>query len=137
MAMQLGTDLEPVARAAYEAQTGSVMRPLVLVDGAYSASLDGMTLLGDLILEIKCPLCGTRSDLRQDVQTRTVPEHYLVQVPHQLILAVHPKEFGAGVSVTRFCKAGNVDYKRVPSLHGVNLDDYRGKAREEVRVSVC
>jgi hypothetical protein len=38
--------------------------------------------------------------------------------------------------VTRFWKQGNVDYKRVPELQGVNLDPYRGKAREEVRVSV-
>jgi predicted phage-related endonuclease len=29
-------------------------------------------------------------------------------------LAQHPREQGAGVSVTRFWKAGNVDYKKVP-----------------------
>jgi hypothetical protein len=28
-----------------------------------------------------------------------------------------------------------VDYKKVPELAGVELDAYRGKAREEVRVS--
>ncbi|MBK7955349.1 MAG: YqaJ viral recombinase family protein [Candidatus Accumulibacter sp.] len=38
-AMARGTALEPQARAAYEALTGHVMQPLVLVDGAYSASL--------------------------------------------------------------------------------------------------
>lgn len=43
-AMQRGTDLEPVARAAYEEETGLVMQPLVLEAGAYSASLEGMTL---------------------------------------------------------------------------------------------
>jgi len=32
-AMQRGTDLEPVARSAYEDQTGLVMQPLVLEDG--------------------------------------------------------------------------------------------------------
>jgi hypothetical protein len=41
------------ARVAYEAQTGHVMQPLVLQDGPYSASLDGITLSGDLILEVK------------------------------------------------------------------------------------
>jgi hypothetical protein len=41
-----GTQLEPAARAAYEHLTGLIMRPLVLVDGEYSASLDGMTLVG-------------------------------------------------------------------------------------------
>jgi hypothetical protein len=50
-AMQRGTELEPAARAAYEAHTGQIMEPLVLVDGEYSASLDGITLAGDVILE--------------------------------------------------------------------------------------
>jgi len=206
------------------------MQPLVLDGGIYSASLDGMTLEGDLILEVKCPVRGTRSDLWQDVAGGTVPEHYTVQIQHQLMvsraekahlwifngevgilheivpdhdlmerirtawdgfqqyldgdtpppltdadtvirqdaawteaaqafaaakqaaeataetldagrlalvaLAQHPKEIGAGVSVTRFFKVGNVDYKKVPALQGVDLATYRGKSREEVRVSV-
>lgn len=229
-AMQRGTDLEPAARAAYEDQTGLVMQPLVLEAGGYSASLDGMTLDGDLVLEIKCPLRGTRSDLWQDVLGGQVPEHYQAQVQHQLMvtgaelahlfvfdgakgilhaierdealmariqeawddfqqyldsdtppplteadmvirtdaawcdaaeayaavkreaeavalrlesarqaviaLAQHPREQGAGVTVTRFWKQGNVDYKRVPALQGLDLDAYRGKAREEVRITV-
>jgi putative phage-type endonuclease len=229
-AMRRGTDLEPAARAAYEDRTGLVMQPLVLEDGMYSASLDGMTLDGDLILEVKCPMRGTRSDLWQDVAAGKVPEHYAIQVQHQLMvsaaatahlwvfdgnagilheivrddglmqsirtawdgfqqyldgdvppplseadtvvradlawsaaagiyaavkreaeaaaerletaraalvaLAVHPRETGAGVAVTRFWKAGNVDYKRVPGLQGVDLNAYRGKAREEVRITV-
>jgi len=85
-AMQRGTDLEPAARAAYEDQTGLIMQPLVLEAGQYSASLDGMTLDGDLVLEIKCPLRGTRSDLWQDVLGGQVPEHYLAQVQHQLMV---------------------------------------------------
>ena len=228
-AMQRGTDLEPLARAAYEDQTGLVMQPLVLEAGDYSASLDGMTLEGDLVLEIKCPLRGTRSDLWQDVQSGQVPAYYAIQVQHQLMvsgadlahlwvfdgskgilhaierdgsameriragwdafaqyltgdtppplteadtamrndaawteaadaytlakreadaqserleaarqalvaLAQHPKEQGAGVSVTRFWKQGNVDYKKVPQLQGLDLSPYRGKARQEVRVT--
>ena len=228
-AMQRGTDLEPAARRAYEEQTGLIMQPLVLEDGPYSASLDGMTLEGDLIVEIKCPYKGQASDLWQGVACGEVPEHYLVQVQHQLMvsgaalahfwvydgqqgllheirrddlmirriqnawdafevylagdtpppltdadtvvrddpawlaaaeayrtaktaveaaterleaaklalvaLACHAKESGAGVSVTRFWKAGNVDYKKVPALRGVDLDAYRGKGREEVRVT--
>ena len=66
-AMQRGTDMERLARSAYEEQTGLVMQPLVLQAGNYSASLDGMTLEDDLLLEIKRPLRGTRSDLWQDV----------------------------------------------------------------------
>ena len=228
-AMQRGTDLEPAARAAYEEQTGLVMQPVVLQDGAYSASLDGMTLEGDLVLEIKCPVRGTRSDLWQDVAESVVPRYYALQVQHQLMvsgaqtahlwvfdgskgilhevsrdeaameairtaweafqpfldndtppplaeadtvirhdvawveaakafteaktaaeaaaerldaarlslvgLAQHPKESGAGVTVTRYWRAGNVDYKKVPELKGVDLSQYRSTPREEVRVS--
>lgn len=228
-AMQRGTELEPLARGAYENQTGLVMQPLVLEADGYSASLDGMTLEGDLILEIKCPLRGTRSELWQDVLEGKVPQHYSVQVQHQLMvsgaalahlwvydghqgilhaierddglmgrlragwdafqpfmdsdtppplteadtavrsdtawiaaatayaeakrqadaqgeqleaarqallaLAQHPKESGGGVSVTRYWKQGNVDYKRIPALKGLDLSTYRGKARQEVRVT--
>ena len=227
--MQRGTELEPLARAAYEEKTGLVMQPLVIEDGGYSASLDGMTLTGDLILEIKCPMRGSRSDLWQDVSAGVVPERYLVQVQHQLMvsgadiahlwvfdgqygvlhaierntgwmeriteawdvfqpfldrdtppplsvsdavvrsdaawanaadvyaqakkaseaatealdqarqqlvaLTQHPREQGAGVSVTRFWKTGSVDYKKVPALKGLDLEAYRSKAREEVRVA--
>ncbi len=49
-------------------------------------------------------------------------------------LAQHPKEQGAGVSVTRYWKQGNVDYKKVPQLLGLDLSPYRGKTRQEVRV---
>jgi predicted phage-related endonuclease len=52
-------------------------------------------------------------------------------------LAQHPREQGAGVSVTRYWKAGNVDYKKVPQLHGVDLATYRGKSREEIRVTLA
>lgn len=51
-------------------------------------------------------------------------------------LAHHPREQGAGVSVTRFWKQGTVDYKKVPQLQGLDLCPYRGKSREEVRVIV-
>ena len=51
-----------------------------------------------------------------------------------LALAKHPKESGAGVTVTRYWKQGNVDYKKVPALHGLDLNPWRAKGREEVRV---
>lgn len=50
-------------------------------------------------------------------------------------LATHAKEQGGGVSVAKFWKRGNVDYKRVPELAGVDLEAYRAKGREEIRVS--
>lgn len=229
--MRHGTEMEPKARAAYEEQTGLVMQPLVLTDGDYSASLDGITLDGDLLLEVKCPYKGQSSALWQSVVTGEVPEHYRIQVQHQLMvagatlahlwvfdgtegvlveivrddatvgairaawdvfqtyldsdmppplterdtldrsdpvwqlaagrylaakrkadevtaeletmrdrlvaLASHASETGFGVSVTRYFKQGNVDYKKVPALKGVDLNAYRGAGREEVRVTVA
>jgi putative phage-type endonuclease len=85
--MQRGTELEPAARAAYELQTGHIMEPLVLVDGDYSASLDGITLAGDLVLEIKCPYKGQASPLWQSVVAGEVPEYYGWQIEHQLMVA--------------------------------------------------
>ena len=228
--MRHGTEMEPKARAAYEEQTGLIMQPLVLTDGDYSASLDGITLDSDLLLEVKCPYKGQSSTLWQEVAVGDVPEHYRIQVQHQLMvagaalahlwvfdgtkgllveierdeatvaairtawdafqpfldsdtppplterdtlerndpawqlaaglyvsakrkaeeaateleamrerlvaLASHASETGFGVSVTRYWKQGNVEYKKVPALKGVDLNAYRGAAREEVRVTV-
>ncbi len=86
-AMRRGLELEPAARAAYEKLTGLVMEPLVLTEGEYSASLDGITLEGDLVLEIKCPVRGRDSALWQAVEARELPEHYFWQVQHQLMVA--------------------------------------------------
>lgn len=229
-AMAHGTIMEPTARQAYEALTGEVLQPLVLVEGEYSASLDGQTLDGGLIVEIKCPYKGQSSELWQSVAAGQVPEHYWWQVQHQLMLAKaaeahlyvfdgqegllqtvkpepdrwpeihagwdafmrclredvppelterdklirkdaiwqraaetyvalkqqadalagqldeakealvklakHPSEAGFGVSVTRYFKQGNVDYKKVPELKDVNLNAFRGPGRIEKRVSM-
>lgn len=86
-AMQRGAELEPAARAAYEMKTGNVMEPLVLADGEYSASLDGITLAGDLVLEIKCPMKGCDSDLWKAVERREIPGYYGWQIEHQLMVS--------------------------------------------------
>ena len=52
-------------------------------------------------------------------------------------LASHASETGHGVTVTRFFKQGNVDYKKVPELKVVDLDRYRAAGRVEVRVTVA
>jgi len=229
-AMLRGTQLEPLAREAYEKLTGHVMQPLVLVEGDYSASLDGITLDGGLILEIKCPVKGRESDLWKAASYGEIPDHYRWQIETQLMvsraglahlfvfdgtegilveqrpsqpdwgviedgwegfmrfiaedlpppltdrdtvvrtddewrqaaeayvaakaqsealgarldelktrlvgLAKHSSEKGAGIQVTRYWKAGAVDYKKVPELGGVDLERYRGPTREEVRVSL-
>ncbi len=86
-AMHHGTQMEPKARAAYAEKTGLVMQPLVLIDGDYSASLDGITLEGDLLLEVKCPYEGQASALWQAVSVGEVPEHYRIQVQHQMMVS--------------------------------------------------
>ena len=86
-AMARGSALEPQARAAYEQLTGHVMQPLVLVEGNYSASLDGLTFDGQLIVEIKCPVKGKDSSLWKSVAQGTVPEHYSWQIEHQLMVS--------------------------------------------------
>jgi putative phage-type endonuclease len=228
-AMLRGIELEPAARAAYEAQTGRVMQPLVLAEGEYSASLDGITLGGERIVEIKCPFKGRESALWQAAVAGELPEHYRWQVQHQLAvaqaeiadvfvfdgreglhievrpdagcwarireawdsfwpfvaqrtppplaqgdlvqrddeewreaastyaaarrtaddaqrllddakaqliaLATHTSETGGGVTVTRYWKKGAIEYKRVPELRGVDLEQYRGEPREETRVT--
>lgn len=80
---------EPAARAAYERLTGLSMKPLVLVDGEYSASLDGLTLAGERLVEIKCPLKGRESSLWKAIEAtpRALPEHYQWQVQHQLMVS--------------------------------------------------
>jgi putative phage-type endonuclease len=86
-AMAWGTRMEPQARAAYEERTGLVMEPLVLVDGEYSASLDGLTLDGKLLLEVKCPAKGKASGLWQAVSAGEIPLHYQYQLQHQLLVS--------------------------------------------------
>ena len=85
--MQRGTFLEPAARAAYEAETGIVMQPAVVVDGEYSASLDGITMAGDLLLEIKVPVKARDSETWKAAEAGEVPEHYRWQLEHQLMVS--------------------------------------------------
>lgn len=85
-AMRHGSELEPKAREAYEGLTGHVMQPLVMVDGEYSASLDGITFGGELFLEIKCPFKGRDSELWRTASSGQLPDHYQLQVQHQFMV---------------------------------------------------
>jgi len=42
---------------------------------------------------------------------------------------------GAGVKVTQYTRQGNVNYKSVPELKGIDLDDYRGKSTTQYRIT--
>ena len=85
-AMQRGSELEPKARTAYELTTGYIMEPAVMVNGDYSASLDGISLPGDLILEVKCPVKGQDSETWKEAEAGRVQAHYYWQVQHQLLV---------------------------------------------------
>lgn len=85
-AMKRGRDGEPIARADYEAKYGLIMQPACVEWPEWEilrASLDGMTLDRECILEIKCP--G-----REDHETalrNAVPSHYYPQVQQQLLVS--------------------------------------------------
>jgi predicted phage-related endonuclease len=82
--MQRGTDLEPVARARYEAETGSLVTETgflqhndLLAGCSLDADIDGFTG----ILEIKCPKSTTHIGYLQDGK---MPSDYLPQITHNL-----------------------------------------------------
>lgn len=83
--MARGTELEPEARRLYVAKTGREVRPACLQSTRYDwlrASLDGLAVNNDAVVEIKCG----QSAYRKASQTRSVPNYYYGQVQH--ILAV-------------------------------------------------
>ncbi len=83
-------------------------------------------------------MLGAAQDYVQAKQAAQASGEALDRAKEALVaLARHPREQGAGVAVTRFWKAGSVDYKKVVELKGVDLERYRGKAREEVRVTTA
>lgn len=83
-AMQRGIDAEPVARAAYEARTGNVVRNTGFVirdDLMVGCSLDGDIRGFEGILEIKCPKSATHCSYLKEER---LPPEYLAQVTHNL-----------------------------------------------------
>jgi len=85
-AMQRGHDEEPRAREAYEAATGTLYQPGVFHDGDYGASVDGITMEGDQLLEIKTPAKGQQSDRWQEVAEGAISEYDYAQVQHQMMV---------------------------------------------------
>jgi putative phage-type endonuclease len=86
-----GAEMEARARAAYERLTGNIMQPMVVSKGGWlSASLDGISFNGDLILEIKCPSGGEASYTWRQAQSGSIPEHYYWQLQHQLHVSAAP-----------------------------------------------
>lgn len=51
-------------------------------------------------------------------------------------LAGGVSSIGAGVRLSVIERAGNIDYKKIPELKGVDLEQYRGKPVKTVRIDV-
>jgi len=84
-AMLRGHQLEPIARKRYEQKMKQKVKPLCLQSNAYDwmrASVDGITMLYDRVVEIKC---GKKA-YEYSLSNQTVPEYYYGQLQH--ILAV-------------------------------------------------
>ena len=84
-AMERGKELEPQARAAYEAHTGYLVMESgflrMSVPAWVGCSLDGMVHGLSKIVEIKCP--GAKNHLKW-LQSGTIPPEYLPQMRHNL-----------------------------------------------------
>jgi len=83
-AMQRGTDLEPVARSAYEIDKGVMVIESGLVDHpaieGFAASPDGL-VNDDGLVEIKCPNTATHVDF---LQTGKIDQKYIWQMQSQM-----------------------------------------------------
>lgn len=101
--MARGIDLEPAARAAYEAATGSIVKPIGFVahdELAAGCSPDGLVRGG--MVEIKCPKAATHLGY---IRAGRLPLDYVPQVTHNLWMT------GAG-----FCDFVSYDDRLGPGL---------------------
>lgn len=83
--MKRGRELESVALESFEEETGLVLFPCVVKHDSIdwiAASLDGMTIGQDAILEIKCN--GKKN--HELALKGKIPLHYKAQIMHQLFV---------------------------------------------------
>jgi len=83
--MQLGTDMEPVARALYIEQTGQEVFPVCAESSVYdfiAASFDGLTVNASSAVEIKCGKSAFMSARKGEI-----PPYYYAQMQHQMYVA--------------------------------------------------
>jgi len=78
--MQRGLDLEPIARDLFILKTGILVFPKVIIKDWAMASLDGISLDGKCVVEIKCP---GEKDHAVAVSGK-IPDHYYPQLQHQM-----------------------------------------------------
>ena len=107
-AMERGKHLEPIARDKFMLETGILISPAVVESEEYSflgASLDGITEDNKIIVEIKCG--GDK--LHNMALNRIIPDYYLDQIQHQLLVTGAEKAYyysfdgtsGIKIEVTR------------------------------------
>jgi len=84
-AMKEGQRLEPIIRQQIKAQTGIGFVPAVMVKDKYLASLDGINLYGDIILEIKAPQ-SKNAMVKWAMEGRVILAHQY-QIQHQLMVS--------------------------------------------------
>lgn len=81
-----GHDNEAAARSFYESLSDTTFTPLVVVRSEFLASLDGWSTDRRVVLEIKCPFTRKTGDTWKSCLNGVVPEHYLAQCQHQLMV---------------------------------------------------
>jgi putative phage-type endonuclease len=86
IAMAHGKKHEAAVREAVSEKLRIGFEPAVLVDGPYLASLDGLNVAGDTILEIKCPWSESSKDL-VEARQGNVPQSHWWQIQHQLMVS--------------------------------------------------
>lgn len=78
-----GHRFEALARHIAEAIIGEELYPVVGSDGKFSASFDGLTLLGNIVFEHKT----LNSSIRACATAEELPLHYRAQMEHQLMVS--------------------------------------------------
>lgn len=90
--MRRGLYLEEDARKKFEQETGILTFPKIFISEENPwamASLDGITMDGDAILEIKCP----SQRIHEMAEKGKLPPYYYAQVQHQLMVTNLPMAY--------------------------------------------
>lgn len=82
-----GHRFEAMARPLAEEIIGDDLAPVVASEGEYSASFDGLTLMGDVAFEHKTLNNELRGVLNRDCAVSDIPKHYRVQMEQQCMVA--------------------------------------------------
>ena len=86
--MQRGHDMEPIARAAYEAMAGEAFAPACIQSDELeyvAASLDGVDLMKTKGLEIKCPISEKEDGSHALAMSGIVAPYYYDQIQWQML----------------------------------------------------